>query len=93
MPVWNVAFDVRVEVNSPEMVSNIAQIHALAGVIRGIPIPPSVQRNLDRLNIMRAVQVSWRRPRRESSAVTGLRSGSTLAVAAPVMGHRAWFAE
>ncbi len=56
MPAWNVVFDTRVQVDTPEVVSNIAQIHALAGVIRGIPIPPSVQRNLDRLNIMRAVR-------------------------------------
>jgi len=56
MPTWNVVFDVRVQVDAPEMVRDIAQIHALAGVIRGIPIPPSVQRNLDKLNIMRAVR-------------------------------------
>lgn len=56
MPTWNVVFDVRVQVDAPEMVRDIAQIHALAGVIRGIPIPPSVQSNLDKLNIMRAVR-------------------------------------
>ncbi len=56
MPAWNVVFDTRVKVDAPDIASNIAQIHALAGVIRGIPIPPSVQRNLDRLNITRAVR-------------------------------------
>ena len=39
-----------------QIVEDLAKVHALAGVIRGIPIPPSVQRRLDRLNILRAVQ-------------------------------------
>ena len=56
MPAWNVVFGTRVQVDAPEIVRCVAQIHALAGVIRGIPIPPSVQDNLDRLNIMRAVR-------------------------------------
>ena len=39
-----------------QIVEDLARVRALAGVIRGIPIPPSVQRRLDRLNILRAVQ-------------------------------------
>ena len=39
-----------------QIVEDLAKVRALSGVIRGIPIPPSVQRRLDRLNILRAVQ-------------------------------------
>ena len=56
MPTWKVVFDIRVQVEAPKIVGDIAKIHALAAVIRGIPIPPSVQEHLDRLNIMRAVR-------------------------------------
>lgn len=38
------------------ILENVAQVHALARVIRGIPIPPYVQQRLDRLNILRAVR-------------------------------------
>ena len=40
----------------PRILENVAQVHALARVIRGIPIPPRVQQRLDRLNILRAVR-------------------------------------
>lgn len=38
------------------ILEDVAQVRALARVIRGIPIPPNVQRRLDRLNILRAVR-------------------------------------
>ncbi len=40
----------------PRILENVAQVHAFARVIRGIPIPPRVQQRLDRLNILRAVR-------------------------------------
>jgi Fic family protein len=51
-----VHFELTLQVDSRPVIENLARIHALAGVIRGIPIPPSVQRRLDRLNTLRAVQ-------------------------------------
>ena len=56
MPSWNVHFDLNLRVNDRRIVQDLARIHALAGVIRGIPIPPFVQRRLDQLNIRRAVR-------------------------------------
>ena len=56
MPGWEVHFDLALRVDSPQIIRDLARIHALAGVIRGIPIPPSVQQRLDQMNILRAVQ-------------------------------------
>lgn len=56
MPAWNVHFNMTVRTTDPQLVKCVAEIHALASVIRGIPIPPSVQEQLDRLNILRAVR-------------------------------------
>ncbi len=56
MPSWEVHFNLNLQVNDRRVIQDLARIHALAGVIRGIPIPPRVQRNLDRLNILRAVR-------------------------------------
>lgn len=56
MPAWGVTFDTRVYVTSPEIVTAVARIDALAGVIRNIPIPPRVQSKIDALNILRAVR-------------------------------------
>lgn len=56
MPSWTVHFDLTLRTDSPQVLRDLARVHALAGVIRGIPIPPSVQHRLDRLNILRAVQ-------------------------------------
>ena len=55
MPSWEVYFDLNLRVENPRIIGDVARIHALASVIRGIPIPPSVQERLDRLNILRAV--------------------------------------
>ena len=49
-------FEPVLDVAHRRTVEDLARIHALAAVIRGIPIPPSVQLRLDRLNILRAVQ-------------------------------------
>lgn len=56
MPRWDVHFNMHVRVDNPEIVKLVARATALASVIRGIPIPPHVQRRIDRLNIMRAVR-------------------------------------
>ncbi len=55
MPSWEVHFGLNLRVENPRIIGDVARIHALASVIRGIPIPPSVQERLDRLNILRAV--------------------------------------
>ena len=56
MPSWEVHFELMLQVDSRQVIESLARIHALAGVIRGIPIPPASQQRLDRLNILRAVQ-------------------------------------
>ena len=56
MPSWEVNFDLRLVTGAQNIVEDLAKIHALSSVIRGIPIPPLVQQRLDRLNIMRAVR-------------------------------------
>jgi Fic family protein len=56
MPTWDVRFDTRVYVTSPEIVTAVARVDALAAVIRNIPIPPGVQTKIDNLNILRAVR-------------------------------------
>ena len=56
MPSWEVHFDLRLQTNHPQIVADLARVHALARVIREIPIPPAAQRRIDRLNILRAVR-------------------------------------
>ena len=56
MPVWKVHFSLTLRDIDRQVVADVAQVHALARVIRGIPIPPRVQQRLDRLNILRAVR-------------------------------------
>ena len=56
LPSWEVHFGLHLMVDHRRIIEDLARIHALAGVIRGIPIPPSAQERLDRLNILRAVQ-------------------------------------
>ena len=56
MPNWDIQFNLNLQVNNRRIVQDLARIHALAGVIRGIPIPPFVQHRLDQLNIRRAVR-------------------------------------
>ena len=56
MPSWNVNFNTVVQVDNREVIRHVERIHALAAVIREIPIPPGVQRSIDALNILRAVR-------------------------------------
>ena len=56
MARWNVNFNTHLDDHHPEIVSCTARAHALAGVIRDIPILPSIKRRLDALNILRAVR-------------------------------------
>lgn len=56
MPSWDVHFNVRVRHGDPDVAWLAAQADALASVIRGVPITPSAQRRLDRLNIIRAIR-------------------------------------
>jgi Fic family protein len=56
MPRWDVNFDMHLDDRDSQIVSRVAMAHALATVIRDIPIPPSVKRTLDALNILRAVR-------------------------------------
>ena len=56
LPSWSVHFDLTVRAETPQIIRDLARIHALASVIRGIPIPPHVQHRLDRLNILRAAR-------------------------------------
>ena len=56
MPRWDVSFDLRVAVEDPGIVRTLANIEAMSAVIRDIPLPPPVQRRIDRLNILRAVR-------------------------------------
>lgn len=56
MPRWHVNFEPSVNVQDPTVISLIERAHAMAAVIRGIPIPPYLQLQLDALNIMRAVR-------------------------------------
>ena len=56
MPRWDVNFNMRLDLQNPELVSCVAKIDALASVIRDIPIPPRTKESLDALNILRAVR-------------------------------------
>jgi Fic family protein len=56
MPVWDVTFNLHVDIRNQELLALVAKAHALAKVIRAIPIPPGLQERIDRLNIQRAVR-------------------------------------
>jgi len=56
MPSWKVHFDIKVHAEHTEIVSLTERGHALASVIRQIPITPSRQQRIDTLNILRAVR-------------------------------------
>lgn len=56
LPSWDVHFRLFVQTQNAELVAMVAKIHALASVIRGIPIPPYLRDKLDTLNIVRAVR-------------------------------------
>ncbi len=56
LPTWDVSFDLRVDLGTPDVVRLVERSTALASAIRGLPIPPGVRQKLDRLNILRAVK-------------------------------------
>jgi Fic family protein len=56
VPTWDVRFNLRIDQSDYRLVSAIAKTDALAYIVRGIPIPPSVYDRLDQLNILRAVR-------------------------------------
>jgi len=53
---WDVHFGLKIEHESPTLIRLVERAHALASVIRDIPIPPYLQFQLDTINIMRAVR-------------------------------------
>ena len=53
---WNVHFQLYVDQSQHSLVQLLASIRALSRTIQDIPIPPSVQKRLHNLNIVRAVQ-------------------------------------
>ena len=56
MQRWRVHFEAIVKVTSPDIIRLVAQVRAMATVVRWTPIPPPVQTQLERLNIVRAVR-------------------------------------
>jgi Fic family protein len=56
MPTWEVTFRTTIEIDNKEIIGTLAKCHAMATVINNIPITPSRQYKLDRLNILRAVR-------------------------------------
>ena len=68
MPRWNVNFQMRLDEDSPELVALVQVIHAIAELVKALPLPPAVDSRLNALNIARAV-----------AGTTGI-EGSTLTV-------------
>lgn len=56
MPQWTVTFDCRLNLKNEAILQDVAKVDALSKVIHGIPLPPAIQRRIDRLNILRAVR-------------------------------------
>ena len=56
MPTWDVTFDRHIQLDDIALIRSVAEAEAAAKFIRGVPLPPSTQERLDRLNIMRAVR-------------------------------------
>ncbi len=56
MPRWAINFNLVVHLNDPELLRNVATAHAVARTVRDIPVPPYVQQQLHKLNIIRAVR-------------------------------------
>jgi Fic family protein len=56
MPGWNVTFRTTIEIDNKEIIATLAKCHAMAYVIKNIPISPSRQYKINRLNILRAVR-------------------------------------
>jgi len=56
MTSWNVTFRTTIQIDNKEIISTLAKCHAIASVTNNIPITPSRQDKIDRLNILRAVR-------------------------------------
>ena len=56
MPAWDVRFDLRLDLDNPEIRSLTSLVEAQARLTADIPLPPSLQQYLDALNISRAVR-------------------------------------
>lgn len=56
MPKWNVHFEMRLDNSSVELRTLVANINAISELTRDIPLPPAVERQLNALNIHRAVR-------------------------------------
>lgn len=56
MPTWEVTFDRHVDLDDTALIHGVAEAVAVARFIRDVPLPPTVQERLDRLNIIRAVR-------------------------------------
>ena len=56
MPRWNVHFDLVINRDHRQLIEDLALIRSLSRTLREIPVPPSVQERLHRLNIVRAVR-------------------------------------
>lgn len=55
MPAWEATFDLRVNLDDPALIGQMAAATAIATVIRGFPLRPSVRKRLNNLNVLRAV--------------------------------------
>ena len=56
LPRWNVRFDLDVAFGDAGLVGLISEATALSKVIYGVPLPPFIRQEIDRLNIHRAVR-------------------------------------
>ncbi|MYK89756.1 MAG: Fic family protein [Acidobacteria bacterium] len=56
MPRWTVRFHPYVDLRDTELLGLVARIEAIAGLLRDVPLPPGLRRDIDRLNVVRAVR-------------------------------------
>jgi len=56
LPAWDVHFGLVVDIDDRELIEDLAKVASLSGMLREIPIPVSLQEQLHRLNIVRAVR-------------------------------------
>lgn len=56
MPTWSPDFDPRVNTNHPGLVRLIVEVEALRRSVLKIPIPPSLRKKFDRVNIIRQIK-------------------------------------
>jgi Fic family protein len=56
MATWKIRFDTKFDSKNPQILTLVAQCHALAPVINGIPITPKRLHKIESLNILRAIR-------------------------------------